>query len=80
MVRQAINIDWTDWGLGIPAFLTIIMMPFTYSIADGIGAGFISYVFIRLVQGRARDIHPLMYAVSAAFVLYFGMGFVKSFM
>lgn len=37
MVRQAVHIDWTDWGLGIPAFLTIIMMPFTYSIADGIG-------------------------------------------
>lgn len=74
MVRQAVNIDWTDWGLGIPAFLTIIMMPFTYSIADGIGAGFISYVFIRAIQGRFREIHPLMYAVSAAFILYFGMG------
>lgn len=74
MVRQAVNIDWTDWGLGIPAFLTIIMMPFTYSIADGIGTGFISYVFIRAIQGRFREIHPLMYAVSAAFILYFGMG------
>lgn len=77
MVRQAVNIDWQDWGLGIPAFLTIVMMPFTYSIADGIGAGFISYVFIRLVQGRAKEIHPLMYVVSAAFVLYFSMGLVK---
>ena len=78
MVRQAVNIDWNDWGLGIPAFLTIVMMPFTYSIADGIGAGFISYVLIRLVQGRAKEIHPLMYAVSVAFVLYFGMGFIES--
>ncbi|MFW0120520.1 NCS2 family permease [Rothia sp. CCM 9419] len=77
MVRQAVHIDWTDWGLGIPAFLTIIMMPFTYSIADGIGAGFICYVFIRLVQGRTRDIHPLMYAVAGAFVLYFSMGVVE---
>ncbi len=77
MVRQAVNVDWQDWGLGIPAFLTIVMMPFTYSIADGIGAGFISYVFIRLVQGRAKEIHPLMYVVSAAFVLYFSMGLVK---
>ncbi len=77
MVRQAVNIDWTDWGLGIPAFLTIIMMPFTYSIADGIGTGFISYVFIRAIQGRFREIHPLMYAVSAAFILYFGMGAIE---
>lgn len=77
MVRQAVNIDWQDWGLGIPAFLTIAMMPFTYSIADGIGAGFISYTFIRLVQGRAKDVHPLMYVVAAAFLVFFGMGLIQ---
>lgn len=77
MVRQAINIDWTDWGLGIPAFLTIIMMPFTYSIADGIGAGFISYTFIRVVQGRGKEVHPIMYVVSAAFLMFFGMGVIE---
>ncbi|MDO4897877.1 MAG: NCS2 family permease [Rothia sp. (in: high G+C Gram-positive bacteria)] len=80
MVRQAVHIEWTDWGLGIPAFLTIIMMPFTYSIADGIGAGFISYCFIRLVQGRGREVHPIMYIVSAAFLLFFGMGVVEGWM
>ena len=56
MIRQAVNIDWTDWGLGIPAFLTIIFMPLSYSIANGIGAGFVSYTFIRLVQGRGKDV------------------------
>lgn len=80
MVRQAIHIDWTDWGLGIPAFLTIVMMPFTYSIADGIGAGFFSYVFIRVIQGRGKEVHPLMYVVSAAFLLFFGMGVVEGWL
>jgi AGZA family xanthine/uracil permease-like MFS transporter len=77
MVRQAVHVQWDDWGLGIPAFLTIAMMPFTYSIADGIGAGFVSYTFIRIVQGRAKEVHPLMYLVSVAFVLYFGMGVIQ---
>ena len=54
MIRQAVNIDWTDWGLGIPAFLTIIFMPLSYSIANGIGAGFVAYTFIRLVQAAVR--------------------------
>ena len=54
MIRQAVNIDWNDWGLGIPAFMTIIFMPLAYSIADGIGAGFLSHVFIRLVQGSRQ--------------------------
>ncbi|WP_237209021.1 NCS2 family permease [Rothia nasimurium] len=80
MVRQAIHIDWTDWGLGIPAFLTIIMMPFTYSIADGIGAGFVAYTFIRLVQGRGKEVHPIMYIVSAAFLVFFGMGVIEGWM
>ena len=77
MIRQAVNIDWTDWGLGIPAFLTIIFMPLSYSIANGIGAGFVSYTFIRLVQGRGKDVHWLMYLVSAVFVIYFGMGIIN---
>ncbi|MCP3425885.1 NCS2 family permease [Rothia sp. AR01] len=80
MVRQAVNVEWNDWGLGIPAFLTIAMMPFTYSIAHGIGAGFVSYAFIRLAQGRGREVHPLMYVVSAAFLLYFGMGVIDGWM
>lgn len=53
------------------------MMPFTYSIADGIGAGFVSFTFIRLVQGRGREVHPLMYLVSLAFLAYFGMGLIQ---
>ena len=74
MVSQVGKIDWQDWGIGIPAFLTFSLMPFTYSIANGLGAGFIAYVLIRTFQGRARDVHPLMWAVAAAFLLFFAVG------
>ena len=74
------RIDWDDWGIAVPSFLTFVLMPFTYSIADGIGAGFISYVFIRVVQGRIREIHPLMWVVAAAFVAYFGIGVIEGWL
>jgi AGZA family xanthine/uracil permease-like MFS transporter len=77
MVSQVGKIDWHDWGIGIPAFLTATLMPFTYSIANGLGAGFIAYALIRTFQGRAREVHPLMWAVAAAFLLFFGMGPVE---
>jgi AGZA family xanthine/uracil permease-like MFS transporter len=77
MVAQVGKIDWKDWGIALPAFLTFILMPFTYSIANGLGAGFISYVTIRTFQGRAREVHPLMWAVAAAFVLFFGIGTIE---
>ncbi|WP_394940601.1 NCS2 family permease [Psychromicrobium sp. YIM B11713] len=74
MVSQVGKIDWSDWGIAIPAFLTFILMPFTYSIANGLGAGFVSYVIIRTFQGRAKEIHPLLWVVAAAFVVFFGIG------
>jgi adenine/guanine/hypoxanthine permease len=74
MTTQVVQIDWTDWGAALPAFLTIILMPFTYSIANGIGAGMIAYAVIRTGQGRAKEVHPLLWVVAAAFVFYFGMG------
>ncbi|NJC73115.1 NCS2 family permease [Planosporangium thailandense] len=78
MIRQVREIDFTDIGIAIPAFLTMVLMPFTYSITNGIGAGFVSWVVIRVLQGKARQIHPLMWAVSAAFVIYFGINLVKA--
>jgi AGZA family xanthine/uracil permease-like MFS transporter len=71
MMSQIKGIDWDDLGIAIPAFLTIILMPFTYNISVGIGAGFVSYVVIRLLQGRTKDIHPLMYLVAGLFMIYF---------
>ena len=73
MMQQVKDIDWDDLEIAIPAFLTIILMPFTYSITAGIGAGFVSYVFIKAVRGRFAAIHPLMWLVAVLFVLYFGI-------
>jgi AGZA family xanthine/uracil permease-like MFS transporter len=67
-------IDWSDYEIAIPAFLTIVLMPFTYSISNGIGAGIISYVFLKLASGKFREVHPLLYAVAVMFVLYFLRG------
>jgi AGZA family xanthine/uracil permease-like MFS transporter len=73
MMQQVKGIAWDDVEIAIPAFLTIVLMPFTYSITVGIGAGFLSYVLIKLVRGHARGIHPLMWGISAMFVLYFAI-------
>lgn len=71
MMSQIKDIDWSDLGIAIPAFLTMILMPFTYNISVGIGAGFVSHVVIRLVQGRRKDIHPLLLLVAGLFMIYF---------
>src|SRR4051812_22813398 len=73
LITQVKNIDFDDYTIAIPAFLTIVLMPFTYSITNGIGAGFISYVVLKTSQGRARDIHPLLWLVAALFVVYFAI-------
>lgn len=73
MMTQISKIDFTDLGIGIPAFLTIVVMPFTYNIANGIGAGFIAYAVVRTAQGRAREVHPLMWVVAVAFLVYFAL-------
>ena len=74
MVSQVRQIDWNDVGAAIPAFITFALMPFTYSIVNGIGAGIIAYTVIRTGQGRGREVHPLLWVVAVAFVFYFGMG------
>jgi AGZA family xanthine/uracil permease-like MFS transporter len=71
MMTQIKQVDWEDYGIAIPAFLTIILMPFTYSISVGIGAGFISHVVIRFIQGRRKEVHPLLLLVSGLFMIYF---------
>ena len=65
------GIDFHDLAIGLPAALVIMLMPFSYSITNGIGFGFIAYCLIKAVQGKAKDVHLLMWAVSAAFTLYF---------
>jgi AGZA family xanthine/uracil permease-like MFS transporter len=76
MMTQVREIDWADPGIGIPALLTIVVMPFTYSITNGVGAGFLAYVVIAVLRGRWRDVHPLLYLVAAVFAWYFVHGVV----
>ncbi|MFF5992610.1 NCS2 family permease [Prauserella flavalba] len=78
MIRQITEIDFRDFTVALPAFLTIVVMPFTYSIANGIGAGFVSYVVLQAATGRARTVHPLMWVVSVAFVVYFAIGPIQA--
>lgn len=78
MATQIRNIDFTDYGVAIPAFLTMVLMPYTFSITNGMGAGFVSYVLIRAFQGRAREVHPLLWLVSALFVVYFAIAPIET--
>lgn len=74
MMTGVRSIDWSDYDIAIPAFLTIVLMPFTYSISNGIGAGVITYALIKVARGRYREVHPLLWVVVALFLLYFLRG------
>ena len=71
MLRGLRSMEWNDVTIAVPAFVTLIAMPLTYSISHGIGYGFISYVLIGIMAGRWRQIHPMMYVVAALFALSF---------
>jgi AGZA family xanthine/uracil permease-like MFS transporter len=77
MIRAVREIPWDDVEIAIPAFLTMVLMPFTYSITNGIGAGFVAYVFIKFARGRSKEVHPLMYVAAGAFVIYFSIFYVR---
>ncbi|WP_433066514.1 NCS2 family permease [Dactylosporangium sp. CS-033363] len=78
MMTAVRTIDWSDYDIALPAFLTIVLMPFTYSISNGIGAGIISYVVIKLVSGKAREVHPILYGVAVLFIVYFLRGPIEA--
>lgn len=65
------NIEWDEFEIAVPAFLTIIAMPLSYSIATGIAIGFIFYPITMIIKGRRKEIHPIMYGLFVIFVLYF---------
>ncbi len=71
MMTEIGQIDWKDISSAFPAFITIAGIPLTYSIANGIGFGFISYCIIMVVQGKVREVKPLMWVASAAFLVSF---------
>jgi AGZA family xanthine/uracil permease-like MFS transporter len=77
MMQQVTGIDWDNLEVAIPAFLTIVIMPFAYSISAGIGAGFIVYVVLKLARGKASAVHPLLWLIAALFVVYFAIEPIK---
>jgi AGZA family xanthine/uracil permease-like MFS transporter len=77
IMTQVKDIDWNDIEVALPAFLAIVLMPFTYSISAGIGAGFIAYVVIKVARGKAGDVHPLLWVASVLFVIYFAIDPIK---
>jgi AGZA family xanthine/uracil permease-like MFS transporter len=80
MVMQISGIDWKNLEVAVPAFLTIILMPFSYSITVGIGAGVISFIVIKAALGKFRKVHPLMWVAGVLFVAYFLIGPIKSWL
>jgi AGZA family xanthine/uracil permease-like MFS transporter len=73
MMRDVGSIRWDDATEAIPAFLVLTVMPFTYSITNGIGAGFLAFALLKVLSGRAREVAPLMYAAAFAFLVYFAV-------
>jgi len=78
MLSAAVDIDWKVYRIAVPAFLTIVIMPFGYSIAAGIGVGMIAYVVINATTGKLKAIKPLMWVTAIAFVIYFMIPALKA--
>jgi len=79
-MKQATEVNWDDKEMVLPAFLTMVLMPFTYSIADGIAWGAISYVLIKMVMGNFDEPGPIMYGISVFMLMfYFGPGDMSTF-
>ncbi|TXR52532.1 NCS2 family permease [Quadrisphaera setariae] len=78
MATQIRSLDWSDVTIAVPAFLTVVVMPFTYSISNGIGAGLVSYALLMAVTGRARKVHPLLWLLAALFVVYFAIAPIEA--
>lgn len=74
MLSEVANVDWSKMEFAFPSFVTIIGIPMTYSITNGIGFGFISYCVIKIFQGKAREVRPLMWVAAAAFLAMFILG------
>ncbi|WP_395243547.1 NCS2 family permease [Agromyces sp. MMS24-K17] len=78
MMSQIRHVDFLDFSVMLPVFLTVTVMPLTYSIANGIGAGFISWVVVRSLSGKAKEISPLLWVVAAGFLVFFARGPIEA--
>ena len=77
MCKIVREIPFGDLEEGFPALLTLTIMPFTYSITNGIGAGFIAYCFVKLARGKGPEVHPMMYGATLAFLVYFALPWLR---
>jgi AGZA family xanthine/uracil permease-like MFS transporter len=73
------EIEWGEMDDLFPAMATMIVMPLTYSITNGIAAGFVSFIFLKVLHGKSREIHPLLWIVGVMFVLYFAIPWIQTF-
>ncbi|MEU8761706.1 NCS2 family permease [Streptomyces sp. NPDC048659] len=80
MMQNAKHVDWSDRSVAIPVFLTVVLMPFTYTITTGVAAGVISYVVIKTAQGKAREVGGFMWALTGIFVIYFAINPIESWL
>jgi AGZA family xanthine/uracil permease-like MFS transporter len=80
MLMNARHVDWADRSTAVPVFLTVVLMPFTYTITTGVAAGVISYVAIKAAQGRAREIGAFMWGLTVIFLVYFALHPIESWL
>ncbi|MFD7427782.1 NCS2 family permease [Streptomyces sp. NPDC059818] len=80
MMQNARHVDWSDRAVAIPVFLTVVLMPFTYTITTGVAAGVISWVAIKAAQGRAREVGAFMWGLTVIFVVYFALHPLESWL
>ncbi|MEU1371770.1 NCS2 family permease [Streptomyces sp. NPDC005803] len=80
MMQNARHVDWSDRSVAIPVFLTVVLMPFTYTITTGVAAGVISYVAIKAAQGRSREVGAFMWGLTVIFVVYFALHPIESWL
>lgn len=73
MMQNARHVDWSDRAVAVPVFLTVVIMPFTYQITAGVAAGVISYVAIKVAQGRIREIGAFMWGLTVIFLVFFAL-------
>jgi len=78
MFSQLRHIDVSEFSVALPVVLTVAVMPFSYSIANGIGVGFVTWVVVRSAAGKVREISPLLWVVAAGFVVYFARDWIQS--
>jgi len=74
MLRELVDVDWSDLTESVPAALCALAMPFTYSIANGLAFGFIAYAALKLGTGRWREVHPAVWLVAGLFILRYALG------